>query len=117
MSGGLLQFDIINTPTTDAILVRKSFSSIADNNFHHVTITYDGSSSATGVKFYFDGIQQTDLSILWNSLSSSVLNNQPLTLGALANGNNKMTGQLDDFQIFNRELSASEVSQLSNLNI
>lgn len=90
---------------------------INDGNWHHYTITYDGSSTTGGMKIYQDGSLLTTSAK--GSLSNSILNDIALGIGARGDGSpqyhENFNGLMDDARVYNRELSASEVKQIYNL--
>jgi hypothetical protein len=78
--------------------------------FQHVAITWDPATQE--VKFYRDGsLIQT---ILDASAIPAALDSDPLTVGAWPTGGSYFNGVIDDLRIYNRALSASEVSSLAN---
>jgi len=105
-----LVFAMIKTVPTDALSVKYS-TNLRDGLWHHVVVTYSGSGAASDVKMYVDGAQ-VSASIALNTLTSSILNNAALSIGAGGGGTNKFTGQLDDLRIYNKELTSAEVSKL-----
>ena len=78
-------------------------------------VTYDGSSSASGVKMYANGISQT-ITVAQNTLSGTVTNVNKLCLGNLTahSAEAPLTGYLDQVRIFTRVLSSNEVFSLYN---
>jgi hypothetical protein len=85
-----------------------------------LTVTHDGSGTGGGTKFYVDGVE-----ITVSRFSQSALNGTTLNAGALQIGSNDDTGGLDStnngfvgdlffVEIYNHELSGSEV--LSRFN-
>ena len=86
---------------------------INDGNWHFIVITYGGTSTTAGVNIFIDGVSKP-LTVIENSLSSSILNDRPFTIGGRVSSFT-LTGQVDDFRIFNQELTASEVEILSGL--
>ncbi|NCC23366.1 MAG: DUF1566 domain-containing protein, partial [Alphaproteobacteria bacterium] len=96
----------------DSIGVLSSTGSLAPNQWYHVAMTYDGSQSASGVKLFIDGLE-TGYAIAAGNLTTSMLNDASMEIGAsLADGGGKLDGVLDDVRIYNRALSAAEVSWL-----
>jgi PKD repeat protein len=83
---------------------------VVDHLFHHIAITYDGSSSASGVKIYVDSIVET-LTIASDSLSDTIVGNDPFYFGAREGPAYLFNGVLDEVGIYNRVLTGSEVSQ------
>jgi len=114
-SGTTNGFDIhISNNFSGGDLIRVRVSNIlTSNTWTHVVATYDGSGQASGVKIYINGVEKPTL-IFNDNLSSSILNNIPLRLGAFVDGGaiNTMNGQLDQVEIFGKELTASEVSKI-----
>jgi hypothetical protein len=82
--------------------------SIADGKWHHVAATISRSST-TGGTLYVDGVASlvfdpTDRTGSWS-------NSQPLTIGGPQTGSS-FKGAIDEVQIFNRALSATEVGDI-----
>ena len=86
---------------------------IVDSLWHHVTAVYDGSY----VKLYVDGVLDVQ------SLATGVIttNNDNLSIGnnehlLLEHGvtTRKVTGLMDDVRLYNRALTASEISIIAN---
>ncbi|MDO8429065.1 MAG: DUF2341 domain-containing protein, partial [Candidatus Daviesbacteria bacterium] len=103
VSGGAYAFQIPVTSFSHG-MTSTSYSTSA---WHHVVGTYDG----TTMKLYVDGVLDSELarSGAINSNSGS------LTIGAWNSGSTAwFNGKLDDMRIYNRALSAGEVSQLYN---
>ncbi|MEP1095641.1 MAG: LamG-like jellyroll fold domain-containing protein [Cyclobacteriaceae bacterium] len=90
-------------------------NSIADNDWHHVVISGDGST----VKMYIDGIQTSTL--LSNPSNSTGYSNPDVHIGStpIDNGGTLLSsidlqGAMDDLRIYNRSLTPIEVVALSN---
>ncbi len=78
--------------------------------WYHIVTTYDGSGDGNGMKIYKDGaLNNTGGS---DPFSCEILNNCLVTLGAESDGGDPLNGQLDDIQIYSKELSADEVRQI-----
>jgi hypothetical protein len=75
----------------------------------HVGITYDGSSRAAGVTLYLNGAP-VETEIVRDTLFKDFANGQPLTLGARFRGRGFKDGSIDDLKVFNRCLTALEMS-------
>jgi len=90
------------------------------DQWQHVTITYDGSSRATGVKVYKNG-KAIPLEIRRDQLHRSTIPVKPpfggtrsLILGTRVNEKGFTGGALDEMMIYRRELSSPEVLKLSD---
>ena len=77
----------------------------------HVFATYDGSSKAEGFKLYIDG-KRSDVEITNNLLTASPKTTKPLRIGRRTNGA-PFRGLIDEVRIYDRELTAEEVSSVS----
>ena len=84
-----------------------SISGLDDNEWHFVVVTYDGSSLASGVNFYVDGVKDIAITIDDDTLSASILNNDPITIASREGGGIFFTGQIDNVAIWDFELTES----------
>ena len=88
--------------------------SSSDRGWHHVVLTQDG----TAVKFYFDGTEQPSFTITtdkskWISDLTSRDNVRFGVKNIYAQGNvGEFTGQVDDIAIWDRAITAAEVTTL-----
>jgi hypothetical protein len=114
MSGGKVQFEMINTFPTNYVNVLTDVR-WNDGNWHHALATYDGSSSASGSTIYIDGVAAAT-SIGADSLSASTLNAADLYIGSreLDHPTNGFQGSIADVAIFDKELSSVEVDTVYN---
>ncbi|MEK7952078.1 lamin tail domain-containing protein [Luteolibacter soli] len=87
---------------------------VLDQQWHHVAFTYDGSSTAAGVKIYIDGVAVPVTTSL-DTLGSSIANGTQaeLNIGSRNNGAaHNFTGDLDEVAIFDHALTATEMTGL-----
>lgn len=105
-----INFEMTATVTTDQLRKRYSDSRISDGSWHFYTWTYDGSSSASGLKLFVDGTEVV-ASTVADTLTSSILNNNLVTIGAISGGTNNLNGRLDEVRIWNRVLTPEEISK------
>ena len=85
--------------------IAESSAIVNDDNWHHVVATYDG----TTVQLYIDS--QPDGSVSAPSPTWSTANN--VEIGKLGNSRH-WDGLIDEFAIYDRTLSSTEVSELWN---
>ncbi|HEY7310769.1 MAG TPA: DUF1553 domain-containing protein [Gemmataceae bacterium] len=81
----------------------------------HVTATYDGSSRAAGVRIYLDGAP-AELEVVRDGLFKDITyeGGEPnLALGFRFRDNGFKGGQVDEFRVFNRALTALEAAYLA----
>ena len=78
----------------------------------HVTVTYDGSSTAAGLKVYVDG-ELVETQVVRDKLRKDITygGNEPnLAIGYRFRDNGFKGGTVDEFCVYNRALTAAEVS-------
>jgi len=87
---------------------------INDGTWHHFVMTYDGSSTAAGIKCYIDGALQTS-TIIFDNLTASITNVSDCLIGARGVAPAIFyTGDLDDILLFTKELTTSQIEMLYN---
>jgi hypothetical protein len=103
-----------NVPSNADIIARQPAVNVADNVFHHVAWTFDKSTKV--LTTYVDGVAI-------DSFTSGAANVDivesaaPLgTIGRKSDTNNYFVGNMDELWVFNRVLTADEVSSLHTTN-
>ena len=106
---GRVQINFINRWLDDSIRV-ESHESLPLKQWYHLTVTYDGSRVADGIRVYVDG-QPSAMDVKLDQINSTfALPTEPLRIGA---GQSPFTGTLDDVRIYRRDLSSMEVQLLA----
>jgi hypothetical protein len=82
---------------------------ITDGNWHYFAGTYNKDAGSNNQKLYIDGVLQNNLTTNTGTINVSALDK--LNIGAL-NNIGDFNGSIDDVRIYNRSLSASEISLL-----
>ncbi|SHJ19896.1 Planctomycete cytochrome C [Rubritalea squalenifaciens DSM 18772] len=108
---GHLAVHLIHSWPQNYIKVTTAEKFPADQWFH-VLVTYDGSSKADGVKIYVNGTE-AKVKVNGNKLTDSIKTSAPLLLGKRYNTQEYQNGQLQNFQLFNKELNHDEALALS----
>lgn len=107
---GKIGFGLANSNvTSNRLLVRTIVATFNDNAWHHVVVTYDGSSLASGVTIYVDGSSQS-LETVFDALTASITNIASCNLGAYNDGTDFFNGTLDEIVIYDKELTQAEVT-------
>jgi hypothetical protein len=110
MNTGNIFFSLINNanPITPNLINVRTNATFADNNWHHVAATYDGSSNASGVIIYVDGVQQATTT-LSNNLSATIQNTESVFLGA------SLTGNQDETRVWNTVRTQAQIRENMHL--
>jgi hypothetical protein len=86
------------------------------NTWHHLAVSYNGSSAIGGRRCWLNGVEQTSSAVAGSG--NLTLGTTRLTLGVLYYGNNHvndMTGKISNFKLYNVALEPSEVQKLYRL--
>jgi hypothetical protein len=103
----VIRTHLIGTWPTSAIQVDGS-TIVTDGKWHHVVVTYDGSSSASGMKIYVDGALEAP-TVGNNNLTTSTTNTTPFTIGLRNNGATPFNGLIDEVVLYSDDLTNLEV--------
>jgi hypothetical protein len=98
----------------DHYLSVRGTTHLNDGQWHHVAMSYDGSSSAAGVKLFVDGAAESALVQSDNLGTGSIMSSASFTIGSRDNGGVPFNGDIDEVGVFNRALSASEIQAIVN---
>ena len=109
---GKLSASLIHFWPGNAIRVRTS-SAIPTKKWIHVTMTYDGSSRASGLKIYLDG-KLAPHEIVRDNLYKTVRGGggKHIAIGERFRDRGFKNGLVDEFHVYHRELVPIEVAQL-----
>ncbi len=110
-STGVIRAHLINTLDSNEIIVDGS-TSIDDGEWHLVVITYNGSSSASGVQIYIDG-SLDNLTTVKDTLNKTIQTEVDFRFGSRTDGN-YFSGQIDDTRVYDKALSQEEITWLNN---
>ncbi len=105
---------IVSTWPNNAIKVIGK-QSVNQGTWHHVFLTYDGSSKASGVKLFVDGTPQ-ELDVPSDSLSQSLHSKVPLRFARREVAESLANIRLSDVRLYDRTLANDEVAQLGKLS-
>ena len=112
LQGGRAFVHLIHKWDENAIRVNTK-AVLEAGKWHHVFVTYDGSSKAKGVHIYVDG-KPADLDITHDKLTNTIQTaSAPFTIGRRTPGA-PFKGLIDDVRAYDRELSANDVAALAN---
>ena len=92
-----------------------SKTTLPTNEWVHLTMCYDGSSRADGLRLYLDG-QPAELEVIRDNLWKDITyerGSPQLTLGYRFRDNGFRGGAIDEFRLYNRTLTPIEVAHLA----
>ena len=84
------------------------------DEWHHVTVRYDGSSRADGLSIFVDGRPAKTEVVRDNLFKEITGGKQNLVLGERSRDRGFTNGLADDLRVFDRQLSPIEVAQLAD---
>ncbi|MDA8744255.1 DUF1553 domain-containing protein [Rubripirellula amarantea] len=115
ISAGKLSFHLIHAWPEKALKVSTKAKALKANQWHHICVTYDGSTKPDGVKVYIDASDQP-LQVDNDSLeiNSDVRTTTPFRIGQRSQGSIFEGGSVQDVQIFSRVLEPSEAVFIGN---
>jgi hypothetical protein len=106
---GTVVVNLVHRWNRDAIQV--SAGSVVNNQWQHLTVTYDGSETAAGVSIYLDGKPQPT-HVALDSLRGTIRSDQPLRIGR-RQASASYSGQIDDVRLYDQRLSDEQVDRLA----
>jgi hypothetical protein len=110
-----LSLFIANVWGTNAIGVQHTGTSISANTWYQIGFTYDGSSSASGVKLYINGVAVVVDTILRDILTATIVSTASLFIGArFSTFAAQFAGRIDETGVWSRVLPDGEISGLYN---
>jgi hypothetical protein len=114
---GALRVGVFNDFTIgDYMLVASTTSNFNNGAYYHMVVTYDGSSDTSGINIYIDGVLIAKSS-LKNTLTGTILNASPFTIGNRDATDLFFNGNIDEVVTYDKELSQSEVTERYNLRV
>ncbi len=109
-----LMFGLENSFATNGIFVWPN-TTFTSGTFHHVAVTYDGSSSASGVIFYVDGVPIGSNTVFQDNLSATTKNALTTLVGVFHDGTSGLgTGRVDELAVQDGVQTADWILQSYN---
>lgn len=112
---------LMSNTTANLIRVRSGVGLFTVGNWSMITISYDGSKLASGLRFYKNGIYSEFTNDSLGTYTGMVNSTSSVRVGQrndLTGGNYKHKGKLDELYIWkNRVLNAVEISDLYNAGV
>lgn len=112
LQSGRLRFWMASTVTTNNIMVVDNLTMAG--GWHHVAVTYDGTSTSSGVRLYVDGVLSTNVVVYDNLTSNITYAASPLVIGRRVSVEDPFSGKMFDVRVYNRALAGSEIGNIYN---
>jgi hypothetical protein len=110
---GCLHASLIHFWPGNAISIASS-EPLPVQEWHHVTVRYDGSSRAAGLSIFIDGRPATTRVVRDNLYKEITGGKETLVLGERSRDRGFTDGLADELMVFDRQLTAIEVAQLAD---
>ena len=94
-------------------IILESEKTVSLNEWHQVTLAYNGNRWASGIKVYVDG-ELWKWKVIADDMNETAPRPQPLRIGATDQPTNRFQGNIDDVRIYNRALSPAEAAVLAD---
>jgi hypothetical protein len=109
-STGVIILQISNRTATNNYFSVRTVETFSLNTWVHVAVTYSGNSSATGVKFYINGVLATN-DIIIDSLTANIDTFDPEPrIGINANDGLDFNGKITEFRFWNIEQNGTFIT-------
>jgi hypothetical protein len=111
LNGGYVTTHIISYWVSNAIRVDGTLYPVTDSAWHNIAVTYDGSSSANGVKIYVDGMEEVK-SVYVDSLSGTIQTPESFKVGARSVGSGTtqhLEGTIDEVSVWDAALTQGQI--------
>ncbi len=110
---GKLRWSMIHLWPNSAASI-ETLAELPVGSWQRVTVTYDGSSTAAGLRIYLDG-REANSKVLRDTLHAKPRDNA-LEIGSRSRDAGFRNGSLDEIQLWRTALTAAEVAQLHGID-
>ncbi len=115
---GKLNFRLAHSLPANLLEVRSA-ETLPENQWTHVTITYDGSGKAEGVNMYFNG-DHIQNQIVFDQLRQTTRHPRRMTIGGIMHLDENVDDghfYIDDFRVYDHEIHAAIAKSLAGISI
>lgn len=114
LEGGKVGMHIVNEFPANA-LKAVTKKPIPANQWHHLTITYNGKNKGSGLKVYLNGINQP-MQVTHNTLSKTISTPKAFRIGRRFNGASTNGVEIDEIRLYSRVLNTHEIDRLGYID-
>jgi hypothetical protein len=105
-----LQFVMCNDNATNNCINLAGNQTINDGNWHHVAVSYSGSSTAAGVSMYVDGVKQTN-TVTTDGLNATTVNTVAARIGTRESHDIPWNGSIDEVKVYNYTRTQGQIQE------
>lgn len=102
---------LINDDSASAYIGRYDATNLSVNTWYHAVCMHDGTDVLGGIDIYLNATVADDSDATNNTYVTMEALSQPITIGALGNGTKYLDGLIDDVRIYDRVLTAAEITK------
>jgi len=109
--------DLVNTVVGNKQITVKLNTDVTDGTWHHLVMTYDGTSLASGVELYLDSVKATggNRTVVNDGLGAlDFQTTESLMIGSRRGAGLFYNGNMDEYSVWNVELTQTEINDLYN---
>ena len=107
---GTFIFYLINDLASNRITIRSN-SAINNGSWNHIVVTSSGSSLASGMNIYINGVND-GFTTITNTLTGTTLSSANLKIGSRDTTGGYWDGNIDEFAMWNKELNTGQIGWL-----
>jgi hypothetical protein len=100
--------------STGGYIQNQMNTAISTTGWHNYIFTYDGSGLHTGIKIYVDGSAPAQTGSLSGTYTAMENTSADLRIGTSEQNSFYLDGNIDEFSLFNIELSSAQVTAIYN---
>ncbi|MFN6130204.1 MAG: DUF1553 domain-containing protein [Planctomycetota bacterium] len=113
MENGSIGTHLVSRWPGNAVKV-LSRARLTASRWQHVTVSYDGSGKAEGVKIFIDGVEQAK-NVISNDLTESIRTSVPLRIGRRQVQSPATDANVQDIRIYRRVLTPEELQGIAKI--
>lgn len=116
LENGRLKWSLIHFWPGNAISV-KATDAFPVNEWQHVTVTYDGSSHASGLNIYVNG-KPVKVDVVRDKLTKQITGGgqDHIAIGERFRDRGFTGGQVDEFAVYDKELTVAEIGVVNDID-
>ena len=114
LEGGKVGMHIVNEFPTNA-LKAVTQKPIPANQWHHLTVTYNGKNKGSGLKVFLNGKSQP-MEVTHDTLTKTILTSNTFRIGRRFNGSSTNGLEIDELRLYSRVLTSGEIERLGYID-